>query len=119
MPVQSEYVGQRSRQKIVDGHFAATGFVHHRNPYSIAKGSFSIHHNQVGVFYIRTLAHIVIGHVVVNVFNKYIVADGAIVQTTVCKSPLCLRKTAVHFEDFVEFPQFDCSRKMHWLHIVV
>ena len=112
MPVQSEYVGQRSRQKIVDGYFAATGFVHHWYAHSVAKRGFSIHHNQVGVFYIRTLAHIVIGHVVVNVFNKYIVADGAIVQTTVVKSAM-LAETAVHFEDFVKFPQFDGTRKMY------
>lgn len=46
-----------------------------------------------------------------NVFNKYIVANGAIVQAAVVQSAVF--ETAVHFEDFVKFPQFDCTRKMH------
>ncbi|MPN25900.1 hypothetical protein SDC9_173321 [bioreactor metagenome] len=86
MAVQGLNICERSRQKIKYRDFTSTSFIHYRDSNTISKRRKTIHDHNIYVFDISTFMDGVIGHVIMYLVNKNIIANGTVVQTAVINS---------------------------------
>lgn len=78
--VQGDDVCKVGGKAGADGHFASAGFIEYADPRAVAEGAPSFGDDEIGVLDKAPCADVVVGDVVLDVFNQGVISYGAVVQ---------------------------------------
>ena len=86
MSIQSHYISLMSRQLIINKHLAPSGFIENGNFHAITKLRNFVDHNDINILDECIITNIIIGNVILNIFNATVITHSYIVESHMPKS---------------------------------
>ena len=86
MSIQSHYISLMSRQLIINKHLAPSCFIENGNFHAITKLRNPVDHNDINILDECIITNIIIGNVILNIFNATVITHSYIVEGYMPKS---------------------------------
>ena len=115
--IEGHDVGNVGGQFVVDGHFTSAGLVQHGHFHAVAEGGSAFHQDAVHVLNEGVVADVIVGDVVLYVFDAAIVSHRYVVQGHVAQGGVLL-DAAGQGEFSFEHAQADVAAEARMVHMV-
>ena len=110
MAIEGLQISLMSCEAIMDGHLAAARLVQHGHLHTVAEAGGAVAKDDIDVLDEAVVGDIVVGDIVLDVFDAAVVADGDVVQRGV-EDARVLVDTAGHIEALRETADADVTRE--------
>ena len=117
MAVKCHDISLMSRQTVVHHHFTSSRFIQYGHFYPITEFTTAIHQDDIHVFDKGIVTNLIVGYIVLNVFNATMVADCHIVQRGLIQASMLLHATCQR-ELVFKYPESYLTGKTGIIHII-
>ena len=117
MAIERHEISLMCRKIVVDIHFTSSCFVQNGHFYPIAETAFTVDQNDIHILDKRMIANLIIGYIVLDVFNQAIVADRHLVQGDMTQTGM-FRNASGKRESIFKHTETHMSREAGMMHVL-